>query len=617
LQYWTDQWGTLISSHSNMQHGTIRKQEDAKNLHLDVILDYSDRFSPGRQSFGDYIDRRHDLKKVEKQFGQTMNGTNIKAKSLLLQSRHNIYTGLKFIDGTFDFYRRAASKVTLGCSYRPYDGYESAIDLIDNCKKANGSFYVFKAIVELDSLSFRTNDYLYYENNVRDRLEIQKRFRHKIWQEHPEAKVILRVDVSKTRQAAVGGNKQLTAFCSSVVYEANLYYEAIVMWAKLNGFPLILKSAFDYLNRPEISGWFSYLRPKGVFKVDEGKNYSETLGVTALNPFFVLRNYPEGINNWTVDPCIEWSQTPPEIGGEYFHSQNIGAIFHTENVYQEKAYEIMLQFVTHRFYVTEVVVGKNAVDVTSAMETLSSNGLLKSDTQFFISFNINDFENKLWSAPCLQLLRELATADIPNIKGIHLDLQNNTIAEMLDKNVKEIIVEGRKSQAKIDTGVLISSSNCFEIAKLLVNPQNGSKELERMLSQLNYIVCKDELELISQDDPQNLGNQFDTNLYLKKFFTQFQPHLNIHFRVEMVLPLNEDSESLERYMRAISHFKSFSIAYDIRYFLVEAFDETEAESGYESGWWTFNNKSDLTDPHSYVERESGKIKNNFPFLRLL
>jgi len=216
----------------------------------------------------------------------------------------------------------------------------------------------------------------------------------------------------------------------------------------------------------------------------------------------------------------------------------------------------------------------------------------------------------LWSEEFLRLQRGIETASIPNIKGIHLDLQDGPILETIDKNIEAILIQLDKMP--VSKGISVHSSTCMQIVQLSIQTKNPNEQIEKLLSQLNYVVCKDQIEVTFQDDPfwNDLKELFDAQLYLERFFGQLQPHLHIRFRVELIVPLTQNKATMERYLRIVSHFQKYATAYDIRYFLVEAFDR-KSDPSNNNGWWGIQNYTDLTDPQSYVEKESGKIVNLF------
>jgi len=150
----------------------------------------------------------------------------------------------------------------------------------------------------------------------------------------------------------------------------------------------------------------------------------------------------------------------------------------------------------------------------------------------------------------------------------------------------------------------------MKVSQLIIQTEKPKDNIAKLLSGLDYIVCTDQLQVLLQDDAGNLGKIFDAHLYLQRIFKELQPHLQIRFRVELIVHLSEDKATMDRYLKTISHFQKYGTAYGIRYFLVEAFDG-ESESSNKNGWWGIKDYTDLTDPQSYVEKESGKMFHLF------
>ncbi|CAL8132246.1 unnamed protein product [Orchesella dallaii] len=427
------------------------------------------------------------------------------------------------------------------------------------------------------------------------------------------------LDVTVTKQSDMEEYYEVTAFCNKAVLEGNLYIEAIVNWAKFNNFPISLKTAFDDLNKPTFDSWLSLLRPQeylqkqpvpSVEEVDEvdmeeNGNYRN---LAAFFPSFVMRNYPSGINNWTVDPCIEWTQDRPSVE-TVLHNRHIGTIFDTTDFSNQEvsieAYEILLQFILYRFQVAEIVVEKSNRDVTAALTSLSESSLVGQNHKLFISYFEADQDKHVAPKSTSELknfLEDLSKDSLSNVAGVHVDLHKSLVIG--EKQPLLELLTNMAGTFSFDVGIFMNSSSCLNVGKSLLLEHANLKFL-KLFSKLNYIVCKSELELLSEDDKLSLGTAFDTHLYLKRIFQQIQPSLKVFFRVEISVNLNKDKETMNRYIRLLSHFQKFGSAYDINYFIVEAFDG-DIKSGQANGWWAVKNYTDLTNPYSFVEKESGE-----------
>ncbi|CAL8132399.1 unnamed protein product [Orchesella dallaii] len=620
-----EQWTTLNSEKLKNLYSSI-KIPSGTEIHLDIIIDYSDTLvyhDPGLPTVGTCS---YNWVKVEDELNTIlMEPLKSVTPKVLIFQLSNIGTIRMRAHAPIEFVKKVSPKLKFGCSYWKSNGFgkmvlnESEVaSIVEACKEINGSLYLIKSEVTLEPKNYQTNYHLHYEDSVRKELDAVNSFRKEILRRHPEAQVYLGLDVTATRPLEIKENYKVTAFCNQAVLEGNLYIEAIVNWAKFNNFPIILKSAFDYLEGPEFLSWLSFLRPQEYLQkqsvpsvdeedeeeMEEEENHGN---IAALFPSFVMRNYPSGINNWTIEPCIEWTQHRLSAQASFFHNHHIGTILDTTDFINQElpieAYEILLQFILHRFQVAEIVVEKNHQDVMAALKSLSEKNLVGPNHTLFISYFEADHSKNLAPKSTSELkkfLEDLSKEKSSYLSGVYVDLHKSLVIGE-EEPLLELLLN-RTAGFNFDVGILINSSSCLTAAEIVLL-KHASSEFLKMFSKLNYIVCKSEFELLSQDDQLNLGTVFDTHLYLKRIFQQIQPNLKVFFRVEISVTLNKDKETMNRYLRLLSHFHKFGSAYDINYFIVEAFDG-DSKNGQANGWWAVKNYTDLTNPHSFVEKES-------------
>ncbi|CAL8121065.1 unnamed protein product [Orchesella dallaii] len=614
-------WKTLNSEKLKSLYSSV-KLPITMEIQLDLIIDFYDTSVFNDSGVPTEVYYSYNWEKVEDELN-----------TVLVKPLRSVVPKVLLFDVTIEetiriqpnppaeFVKTVSPKFKFGCRYWMNSFEEKMLNesevvtVVDACKEINGTFYFLTSSVTL----FPAEDYqsiyhLNYEDNVRKEMEAINSFRREILRRHPEAQVNLVLDVKVAEQFGIQQNFQVTTFCNKAVLEGNLYIEAILNWAKINNFPITLESAFDYLVRPLFCTLLTFLRPQeylqkqSVPSVKEDYEENHIDGLSALFPSFVMRNYPSGINNWTVDPCIEWTQQRHPIETTFFHNRHIGTILDTTDFINLEvpinAYEILLQFILYRFQVAEIVLKYNYRHITAALKSLSEKSLVGHNHTSFIYYCETDYDKQMAPKSTWELktfLEDLSKSTLPYIKGVHVDLHKRLNITGEEEPLLELLIN-KAGNFKVDVGIIINSSSCLATAEVILKNQ-ASKEFMKMFLKLNYIVCKSDLELLSQDDKPNLGNAFDTHLYLKRIFQQIQPNLKLFFRVEISATLNNDRETMDRYVRLLSHFHKFGFAYDINYFIVEAFDG-DSNIGQANGWWAVKNYRDLTNPYSFVEKES-------------
>ncbi|CAL8132187.1 unnamed protein product [Orchesella dallaii] len=497
----------------------------------------------------------------------------------------------------FDFVHRISSSYTMGCWF---DLLSTRIDttlLVETCKSIGSSVYILRYLMwrEPPHGIYRSKiDYLYFENEIRTYLEEVNTVRLRILREHSEAIVYLNLRGISTWLLHLNQQYPVTVFCNPMVQDFNLYFEAILNWAKLKNFPLVLKPAFDGLYTPAAANWLLLLRPLQ-------SNMRGLTEISSLHPSFVLRNYPEGINNWTVDPCVEWNQFIPDVLPDYFHNYYIGAVLEFDvfpsNEQTVSSFEIMLQFVLNRFNSVEIQSGSMRKTIVKVLHNLKSHRLVDDQKRIFICYQFEEFYSYL------EAVHEIKKQNLQFVKGIHLDLSASSIKNIIgfSKNLESM----QNPKTETSMGVVLQCSFCMNLIHFFVygSPAELNNEISQILNTVNYMVCTERVNGISLTNQSILGGLFDTHLYIKRAYQEFKPSLNVYFRVEVNTELDSTKATMEPYLLALSRFREFGTAYGINYFLVNCFDN---ENGInQNGWWGIQNFTLLNDPQSYIEKESG------------
>ncbi|CAL8132185.1 unnamed protein product [Orchesella dallaii] len=492
----------------------------------------------------------------------------------------------------FDFVHRHSHNYTIGCRFSVGIIPEEPTPLVQTCKSIGGSVYIIEFEMNLEPPRDLKSHSLHYENDLKRHLETVNTFRVKILQRHPEASVYLHL-VLTTDWESRNTSYVVTVFCNPRVQQINLYYEAIVSWARLNDIPITLKLAFDGPDVPFMGSWLSLLRP---MKTKLGT--SEDFPIS--HPSFVLRNYPEGINNWKVDPCVEWDQVlsnaPPN-----FQINTIGAIIDfdiQEHDTTSSLYGIMLQFVLNRFLSIEILRGNYGEIIIKTLKELNSQGLVGDRKKIFICYRL---EKSYTALP--EFIKYIDATNVDVIKGIHFELT----AKLIENNeLFSIILESLSySKTEVNVGIVLESIYCMRFIYGFLNelqPEENLKFLPLVLREINYIICKETVNISSLTDKTYLGGLFDSHLYIKRAYNEFRPWLSVYFRVEINIELGFTKETMEPYLFTLSRFREFGIAYDVNYFLVNSFDNKNGVN--QNGWWAIQNSSMLDNEYSYIEKES-------------
>ncbi|CAL8132322.1 unnamed protein product [Orchesella dallaii] len=362
-----------------------------------------------------------------------------------------------------------------------------ATDLVRACNEINGTLYILHHHV-----IYLRNDSVnpfYYENTMRKVLESAKELRTLILQFQPSAQVYFKLPIVPMNDIVEECIRGGAAFCNEKILSFNELFEAITNWAKLNDFPVILKSAVDGPNHFDHSGWFSYLRPTFW---NGSLEYQPK--VAELHPLFVLRNYPRNINNWNVDPCIDWMMRQPEIRVDYFYNEYVGAIFDTRYIRQnESIHEILLSYISNRIRFAENILADNLQDFTSACEEFTTGHWRGRKKNYFIGYAFRDAEpvsiqELTQSATFLKFINEVPSAGICYVRGVHIDLSIFDVQTIIN-DTKIVKTLGEKTkESGINTGILLNSTECMDVFRPIFF---SNVSIPQILAPLNYLVCKE------------------------------------------------------------------------------------------------------------------------------
>ncbi|CAL8136806.1 unnamed protein product [Orchesella dallaii] len=600
------------------------------NLPLDIILDYSD-YIPS--SLFSRI-RKWELEEYAMKYSLSLglvNTTGAKLSTIVFPIQKPICNS----NGTCRYknsqkmvgfaYRMVASNVKIGCLILP-----ESFELVDPagvviaCNEINGTLYILRVSIvlfwhqDVQSYSF------HYENEVRKKLEEVNTVRKAILRRQPLAKLHMELKIEEIDRPRSQKSFHFInpLFCDEVVHELNLYFEAIVNWANSENFPIILKSDIRRELKLDIYDvWFSLLRqlnnPYLEWSVENkerniAKQFALENVTVDAHPSFLVRNYLKSNYKWKMDTCIDWKEGKSVMKVDYFDTAFIGTTFRTDGMTINRTsiieeYTTRLQFILHRFQLTEIVVGKDFPKLISGISTALNVSKLKIPEIFLCYVPSNEDSDpelrNFWSL--LAALKGKPLHQSKFLSGIHIEL---AIAEMdLNGKFSYNITNGESiltmlnltKQSNINAGFLTSVEICRQMIKNTILP--GENLNAQLLREANYIICKDDLtSLFDHGKRSDWELRLDSHLFIRRLANALFPHLQVNFRIELQVEINQNRTAMTRYMSLVDLFKKFGSAYDISYFIVEAFDNQLNEK--ETGWWGIKNFDDLANPKTYVEK---------------
>ncbi|CAL8128637.1 unnamed protein product [Orchesella dallaii] len=611
------EWKLLKSKPIESLSVSVNKTDNC--IRFDVILDYSDNTILQRQELADIRHNQTSAVKFRFEFKQ-FDGMDYSPlmENVTLKS---VIFGITLISGSysasvassFTNRKQIPSDIDIGCALK-LDPLDMFIDrtiraVVMACKVINGSFYVIRSQLNIKPGKYMSSGtYLKYENVVRKELERLKKLGSLIIRFHADAAVYLQLFLNT--DANIKNDQGI--FCNLEIYAVNEYIEAIANWARIHNVTIIFGRAFGGLKSNSPFSWLSSLRPSISPEYDNMAKH---------NTFFVLRNFPEGINNWEVDPCVNKENGITAVNYKFFLNTFVGTIFETWGILNGKRvirneYEMMLQLILSRFYVVEIVVRNNWQEVIMAlgMQQAYTHGVGNWALLHFTSKE-TEADRKILEFKSFLILvkREMFVGSII-IDGIHL------LFDVSEDIEKTFVNRGKKLDAEIlkteafmyqvkefnfRFGIFLEMPGCVYIAHHISLGNSTNSRLFEFLRKIDYIICEETFSMQENYYSHDIAEHFDTHLFLKKIFQRFQPNLEIAFRVNINVDFANKVSS--RYVLLISYYKLFGSAYDINYLLIQAFD---FESTAKRGWWEINNYSDLASPLAYKENHAEYAVSN-------
>ncbi|CAL8135823.1 unnamed protein product [Orchesella dallaii] len=619
-----------------MYYGNPNMPSSSINLPLDIILDYSDFlpssiFSRARSWALDETEMMNSIS-----LG-LVNTTGAKLSTIIfpLEKPTCNWMGICSIKNSPKMVgfaqRMAASNVVIGCLL-----LQESLELLTSarivigCKEIYGTVYIFRVTVVLSyNQDFKSYSF-HYENEVRKKLQEVNRIRKAILRRQPFSKVHMELNVEDFERPKSQKSFHLInpLFCDEVAHELNVYLEAIVNWANLENFPIILKSDIRRQNELDVYGaWFSLLRQlnnpylewslENEDERDIEAEFSLKNVTVEAHPSFLMRNYLKSNYNWKLDTCIDWKEGKESVmKDDYFDTAFIGTTFRTDDMIINRTssveeYMIKLQFIFHRFRLTEIVVGNDFANLISGISTAFNVTKLKIPEIFlcFVPSQDEQYSELRNFQSFLAAAKGNGLHESKSFSGIHIEL---SIAEM-DVNEKisnitngDFILKmlSLTKESNITAGFLTSVEICKKMIKSTILP--GDNLNAELLKYANYIICKDDLtSFFDHGKRSDWELILNTHLFIRRLANTMFPHLQVNFRIQLQVEINQNRTTMTKYMSLVDLFKKFGSAYDISYFIVEAFDNQVNEK--ETGWWGIKNFSDLTNPKTYVEKLLGNI----------
>ncbi|CAL8068418.1 unnamed protein product [Orchesella dallaii] len=497
--------------------------------------------------------------------------------------------------------------------------------VVNACNEINGTVYILRTTTPLNwSPDFWSYSF-YFENTVRKELEEAIEIRKFIINKQPLAKVHLELTMKEYGNRGKYFAEINSLFCDEFGVGLNNYLEAIINWANLKNFPIILNCDSPLkIYYSLYHDLFSMLRelynPYLEWSLQDENEKIETEfqlknSTIETHPSFLMKNYLKSNYNWKMDTCINWEEEKSFLKDTHIYSNYVGITFRTENMVINRTssleeYIIKLQFIFHRFQLIEIVANTdfpNLVDgISLAIRVPKGNN--PKNFVCYVPTNKDPHTELRKFQSLLDSVTGKASYEHLGLSGIHVELAHEQI--YLDEEVAYNITTAASvinmvnliKQSKLKAGILTSVEICEKIIRNTVLPQ-GNLDAE-LLKEADYIICK--VEDVSSFIGIRIGIRsdyeriLDTHLFIKRLANILFPQLVVNFRVELLIEINANPKFMLEYLNLVNLFKTFGSAYDISYFIVEAFDNQLREE--KTGWWGIENSSDLTNPKSYVEK---------------
>ncbi|CAL8097603.1 unnamed protein product [Orchesella dallaii] len=411
---------------------------------------------------------------------------------------------------------------------------------------------------------------------------------------HPNApQIILHFDGGKYSSWPT-----VNPFCDPEILQQNTFYEAILSWAKINDFPIILKPT--YSRQSSYPGFWNKLNVDASL-VEAFESF----------PIFVRRHYIENVDS-TSPRCITRALTVPKPEITFHKDAAVTLHLQTRENGSVTSDELqtMLLYALQKFKVIEIVL-MEVENVDVVIETFSKDFLEISLSQNEIKAKeiLIDYpfpilrDNHASLTKLLNFLKkvnELQTSPRISIKGIHISGWEENFIETneLVSNVNQALY-----QSNIEVGLVIK--DCATLLKtiLLKKQMNQKFPIESVIRKTSYLVCPEKRVVIIHVYPFQMVEYLDTHLYLAKSFEKIFPHISTHFRLATT---SDDKIRIENkdaiFLKYVTEINEFSAVYNVNYFLFPAF-ELPGKGGT-NGWWRIENLTDLANVSIYSEKES-------------
>ncbi|CAL8068030.1 unnamed protein product [Orchesella dallaii] len=620
------QWRLYIREIENLHENSPVPSSLA--LPLDLILDYTDLIKLGIRSSNSYIWELEEKSMMRSISLGLINNTGVKLSTIVFLLNTKCFTNesCEFTNdkNLVEFAQKMkASNVVIGCVFlsESFEQIEPPA-VVNACNEINGTLYIIRMAIFLSGNQDGSTYSFQYENTVRMKLEKAFEIRNLILKKQPLAKVQLELTVKGDESQGKYFVDVNSLFCDEVLNEINLYLEAIINWGNLRNFPIILKR-----NSPKRYYYsiyhilFPMLRQlnnpyfEWSLQGQEEKNETEfqlNKATDGTHPSFLTHNYLKSNFKWEMDTCINWEEGKAVLKNVDFYTNYVGIIFHADDMVVNRTasleeYIIQLQFIFHRFQLAEIVVGTDFRKVIDGISLAIKVLKISTPTIFvcYVPSNENPYTELRNFQSLLASVTGKASQGSEVLSGIHVELSHTRI-DLHDKVVFNI-TNGDSvlallnviKQSSLKAGILASVEVCGEIIKNTISSKDNL--YAELLKIADYLICKEENEFLLKEGKRLYYELIlDTHLFIKRLANVLFPHLVVNFRVELSVEINTDRTAMQKYLNLVDLFKTFGSAYDINYFIVEAFDNQLREE--KTGWWEIANFTDLTNPKSYVEK---------------
>ncbi len=142
-----------------------------------------------------------------------------------------------------------------------------------------------------------------------------------------------------------------------------------------------------------------------------------------------------------------------------------------------------------------------------------------------------------------------------------------------------------------------------------------------MFSKLDYLVCHTKPVIPNNDDQDWINGYFNTMFYIKQYIETFAikflgvtKDFRVHFRLNLVSESSCEinaTKSAYSLLRFLNDANQHSLAYQINYFIVKAFESEGQDEECSKSFWKLQSYENLNNISVFVDKEEGNMFQSF------